>query len=69
MTKKENRRYDRKYRRQERINKKVRLWKVSTCALCNELEKREGVVWRIVDPYEEHTVTVEGPVVLYIVID
>ena len=69
MTKKEKRRYERRYRRQCRIDDRVRLWKVSTCALCNELRGREGVEWRMVDPYDEYTKTVEGPAVLYTVTD
>jgi len=69
MTKKEYRRYEGKYRRQRRIDARVRLHKASACALCDELEKREGVTWRVVEPYEKHTVTVEGPAILYTVID
>lgn len=69
MTEKERRRYERAYRRQGRINDRARLRKVSTCALVDELQKREGVGTVMIGPYIEHTAHVEGPAILLTVID
>lgn len=43
--------------------------KIYTCELVKELEKREGVDYVIVEPYEEKTIKVEGPAIVLIVID
>jgi hypothetical protein len=69
MTKKEKRQHGRAYRRQGRINDRACLWKVSTCALVDELQKREGVDAVVIGPYIEHTAHVEGPAILLAVID
>jgi len=69
MTKKINRWYERKYRRQMRYAKKAKLHRVPTCSLVEELTKREGVSAVEIDPYAEQMVHVTGPAVLLTVID
>jgi len=40
-----------------------------TCDLVDELRKREGVETHIVEPYQDVTVSVNGPAVVLVVID
>lgn len=40
-----------------------------TCALVDELRKREGVETHIAEPYQDVTVSVNGPAVVLVVID
>ena len=40
-----------------------------TCDLVNELRKREGVETHIAEPYQDVTVSVNGPAVVLVVID
>lgn len=40
-----------------------------TCELVNELEKREGVETKIAAPYQDATVTVNGPAIVLVVTD
>lgn len=42
---------------------------IYTCDIVKELEKREGVDYVIVDPYEVKKIEVEGPAIVLIVID
>lgn len=45
------------------------LSKVKTSELVAELETREGVKMVIADPYQKGEVSVEGPVVILVVMD
>ena len=40
-----------------------------TCELVDELRKREGVETHIAEPYQDATVSVNGPAVVLVVID
>ncbi|HWQ98895.1 MAG TPA: BC1881 family protein [Clostridia bacterium] len=40
-----------------------------TCELVAELEKREGVTAKYVEPYVDESVSVNGPAVILVVID
>ncbi len=40
-----------------------------TCELVGELEKREAVETHIAEPYEDLTVTVNGPAIVLVVTD
>lgn len=40
-----------------------------TCELVDELRKREGVETHIAEPYQDVTVSVNGPVMVLVVID
>ena len=40
-----------------------------TCELADELRKREGVETHIAEPYQDVTVSVNGPAVVLVVID
>lgn len=40
-----------------------------TCALVDELRNREGVETHIAEPYQDVTVSVNGPAVVLVVID
>ena len=40
-----------------------------TCDLVDELQKREGVETHIAEPYQDMTVSVNGPAVVLVVID
>jgi len=40
-----------------------------TCELVKELKTREGVEFKIIEPYEESSVTQEGPAIILTVID
>lgn len=42
---------------------------VATCDLVAELKQREGVDTHIADPYQDITVTANGPAVVLVVID
>lgn len=41
----------------------------STCELVEELSKREGVKKTIAEPYVDVTVTVNGPAIVFVIID
>jgi len=43
--------------------------KISTSELVKELQNREGVMQVIVNPYEDKSITVNGPAVVLVVID
>ena len=43
--------------------------KISTCELVKELETREGVQTTWLEPYQNETFTVEGPAIIFTVID
>lgn len=45
------------------------LQKVSTKDLVEELEKREGVETTIAEPYQDKTVSVNGPAIVLVVTD
>lgn len=45
------------------------LSKVKTCDLVRELEKREGVEVTVAEPYEDVTVSVNGPAIVLVVTD
>ena len=45
------------------------LQKVSTKDLVEELERREGVETAIAEPYQEKTVSVNGPAIVLVVTD
>lgn len=45
------------------------LSQADTCELVEELKKREGVETRYAEPYEDITVEVNGPAIVFIVID
>ena len=45
------------------------LTNVKTCELVRELEKRAGVEAKVAKPYEDLTVTVNGPAIVLVVID
>ena len=45
------------------------LQKVSTKDLVEELERREGVDTTIAEPYQEKTVSVNGPAIVLVVTD
>lgn len=42
---------------------------VKTCELVKELARREGVTKTIAEPYEDKTITVNGPAVVLVVVD
>lgn len=42
---------------------------IPTCKLVEELKSREGVDTKIAEPYEDVTITVNGPAILLTVID
>lgn len=42
---------------------------VKTCELVKELAEREGVTKTTAEPYEDKTITVNGPAVVLVVID
>ncbi len=42
---------------------------VKTCDLVSELKTREGVEVTIAEPYQDKTVTVNGPAIILTVID
>ena len=46
-----------------------RLSEFKTCDLVDELRKREGVETHIAEPYQDVTVSVNGPAVVLVVID
>lgn len=41
----------------------------STKELCEELQKREGVEVDIIDPYIDRQFTVNGPALVFVVVD
>lgn len=45
------------------------LSKFKTCELVDELRKREGVKTHIAEPYQDVTVSINGPAVVLVVID
>ena len=45
------------------------LQKVSTKELVEELERREGVETTIAEPYQDKTVSVNGPAIVLVVTD
>lgn len=45
------------------------LKKFSTAELCRELETRGGVSPIFIDPYEEKKLKLEGPMLVFLVID
>lgn len=47
----------------------IRLSNISTCELVKELRNREGVVTRIVEPYADMQVSINGPAIVLVVID
>ena len=49
--------------------KNINLSDIPTCQLVEELKKREGVETTIVDPYEDGTVTINGPGTILVVTD
>ena len=53
----------------EQDEKRMVLSKVKTSELVAELETREGVKMVIADPYQKGEVSVEGPVVILVVMD
>lgn len=42
---------------------------IKTCELVSELTKREGVETHTAEPYQDMTVSVNGPAVVLVVID
>lgn len=54
---------------EQRDDPRPGLSKYRTCELCEELEKREGVETRTVNPYEDQAITVNGPAIVFVVID
>lgn len=49
---------------------KVNFLKIAkTCELVSELKLREGVKTIVVDPYEKEKMLVEGPAIVFIVVD
>lgn len=48
---------------------RVDLSKIPTCDLVEELKKREGIETTIAEPYEDVTVSVNGPAIVFVVID
>lgn len=42
---------------------------IPTCELVWELERREGVSTCVVDPYEDKTVSANGPAIILTIID
>ena len=48
---------------------KTDLSKIPTCVLVEELKMREGVETTIAEPYEDVTVSVNGPAIVFVVID
>lgn len=42
---------------------------VKTCELVKELAEREGITKTIAEPYEDKTITVNGPAVVLVVED
>jgi len=53
----------------ERIVNISELEKVSTKALVEELQKREGVATTIAEPYKATTVSINGPAIVLTIID
>ena len=53
----------------ERIVNISELEKVSTKALVEELQKREGVATTIAEPYKDATVSINGPAIVLTIID
>lgn len=47
----------------------MNLKEVKTCELVNELQKRDGVETHTAEPYQDVTVSVNGPAVVLVVID
>ena len=47
----------------------VELANIATCDLVDELRTREGVMTKIVEPYDARKMNVEGPAVVLIVKD
>ena len=47
----------------------VDLSKIPTCDLVEELKKRDGIETTIAEPYEDVTVSVNGPAIVFVVID
>lgn len=47
----------------------LELSKIATCDLVRELEKREGVEVTTAEPYEDVTVTANGPALVLVVTD
>ena len=41
----------------------------ATCELVEELKQREGIETKIAAPYEDLSVTVNGPAIVFVVID
>lgn len=48
---------------------KMELTKIPTCELVWELEKREGVETKIVEPHTDTAIPVNGPAIVLVVID
>ena len=42
---------------------------VKTCELVEELKKREGVEVKIAEPHKDMSVSVNGPAVVFVVVD
>lgn len=47
----------------------MNLTEAKTCELVEELKTREGVEMHIAEPYEDLTVHVNGPAIVFVVID
>lgn len=47
----------------------MELTKVTTAALVEELKKREGVETHIAEPYADLEIGVNGPAIVFVVID
>lgn len=60
---------------QEKVDKwepkgsRTELRNYKTCELVEELKKREGVETHVAEPYEDVSVQVNGPAVVFVIID
>ena len=52
-----------------KMKKEIVLNQISTSCLVEELKKREGVETKVVEPYKNQTIKINGPAVVLVVID
>lgn len=50
-------------------NKNIKIENIKTCDLVNELKRRESVVTKVAEPYQDVEIVVNGPAIVLIVTD